>query len=119
MKKTIKNQRGIALIITVIALLFMSIIGVAILGITSSNSRLTNMDRKNQSTFYIAEAGANYMMREMRTWIEERESTMDSETFFQQLNNHFTRDVFTLDDFHINAGEQPVASITVNQVATN
>ena len=118
-KRIIKDNRGFALVFTILVLAVTSILGVAVLGLTTSNYKITKIDSRSQSTYYIAEAGINYMVDKLSIEAQENSGNYDtSEEFFQYLENQFTINSDTLDAFEINNGEQPIALITVSHVAT-
>ncbi|AJD92907.1 hypothetical protein JMA_35900 [Jeotgalibacillus malaysiensis] len=57
MKRYIDNQRGYSLLLTIFAVMFISIVGVSILSFTLNTTRVTVNEQVNQSSYYIAEAG--------------------------------------------------------------
>ncbi len=120
MKRIIKEQKGFALVITLLGLLVMSILGVTIIGVTTSNYNLTKIDSRSQSTYYIAEAGANYIIDKINKEVQENVSQFEtSAEFFQYIEDQFTNDTVILDSFEENYGEQPKAFITISQADTN
>ncbi|MDZ5710729.1 hypothetical protein [Jeotgalibacillus haloalkalitolerans] len=56
-KRYVNNQSGYSLLLTIFAVLFISIIGVSILSFTLNTTRVTVNEQVNQSSYYIAEAG--------------------------------------------------------------
>lgn len=120
MKRIIKEQKGFALVITLLGLLVMSILGVTIIGVTTSNYNLTKIDSRSQSTYYIAEAGANYIIDRINREVQENVSQFEtSAEFFQYIEDQFTNDTVILDSFEENYGEQPKAFITISQIGTD
>lgn len=134
MRKNVDNQNGFALIVTIIALAVMAILGFNIIGVTSAHYKMTREDGKSQSTYYIAEAGANYMMdrvnekvRDLKEWQEEQElqefleedpdgnKPMTKGEFFQYIEDAFLERTFTLSDFQVHGTEEPEASVTVTK----
>ena len=100
MKRIIKEQKGFALVITLLGLLVMSILGVTIIGVTTSNYNLTKIDSRSQSTYYIAEAGANYIIDRINREVQENVSQFEtSAEFFQYIEDQFTNDTVILDSF--------------------
>ena len=120
MKSILKEQKGFALVITLLGLLVMSILGVTIIGVTTSNYNLTKIDSRSQSTYYIAEAGANYIIDRINREVQENVSQFEtSAEFFQYIEDQFTNDTVILDSFEENYGEQPKAFITISQIGTD
>jgi type II secretory pathway component PulK len=74
LKKISKEQKGFAFIITILCLALMSILGFAIIGVTTSNFKMAKVDSRSQSSYYIAEAGANYMVDKINTEVEKNGS---------------------------------------------
>lgn len=95
----------------------MSILGVAILGITGSNFKMAKIDSRSQSAYYIAEAGINYMIDEIYTEVYKDNSMYESnEDFFRNIEEHFINYTFTLNNFEENNKLRPNALITVSWV---
>jgi len=120
LKKISKEQKGFAFIITILCLALMSILGFAIIGVTTSNFKMAKVDSRSQSSYYIAEAGANYMVDKINTEVEKNGSKYKTNSeFFQNIENNFTKNIDTLDSFEENNGQQPKAFITVSHVSTD
>lgn len=117
-KRRVKNQKGFALITTLLALALISTLGLAVIGVTTSTFKMTKIDSRSQSAYYIAEAGANYMIDKINKEAEENGSKYKtSAEFFQYIENQvIKKDLITLDSFEKNNSEQPKAFITVSQV---
>lgn len=56
-KKRLDNQSGYAMIITLLALLLITVIGASLMVMGMNTARITKSERDNQSSYYIAEAG--------------------------------------------------------------
>lgn len=120
MNQTLRKQNGFALLITVLGLAVISILGLAIMGVTASNLKMTKIDSRKQSTYYIAEAGINYVIDNINTEISKHNSEYETDDkFFQNLENLFTIAPITLNNFEKNYGEQPEAKISVKKIRTD
>ncbi len=120
MKVVGKNREGFTLIITILALVILFILGFSILGVSTSNYKMTKIDSKSQSAYYIAEAGINYMTDKINKEIQENGTKYNTSTeFFQYIENQFTKNTFSIDSFEKNNGEQPKTLINVTLLTTD
>lgn len=65
MKRRSGNQNGFVLVTVILALLLISVLGIAIIRITTSTFKMTKIDSKSQSAYYIAESGINKAVDEI------------------------------------------------------
>lgn len=123
MKKIIGNPEGFTLIIVTLVLALVSILGFAIMGVAMSNFNMTKIDSKSQSAYYIAEAGINYVIDDIYTWIEDDENidnNNDKEEFFGAIENEFCNAKPTkleFKEYKENSGIIPLAQVTVTRIA--
>ena len=59
-KKWFRNEKGFALTFVMLVLVVVSILGLAVVGMSTSAFRMTRIDSDSESAYYIAEAGINY-----------------------------------------------------------
>lgn len=117
MKNLLKEKRGFILITTILALALMSILGIAIMGVASSNFKMGKIDSRSQSAYYIAESGVNYIIDKINTEVNKDNSEFNTiQAFFRNIDNLFTKNTIVLENFEENSGEQPKAFITVSHV---
>lgn len=117
MKGIVEEQKGFVLVTIVLGLALISILGLAIIGVTTSDFKMTKIDARNQSAYYIAEAGANYIIDRINEDAQQNASKYQtSAEFFQHIEKQFIRDTIVLDNFGENNGKQPKALITLSQV---
>lgn len=115
-----KEQKGFVLITTIFALALISVLGVGIIGVTTSNLNMVKIDSRSQSAYYVAEAGANHMVDEINMKVQENsDKYQTSIDFFQYIENHFTNEIKVFDSFERNNQEQPMAFITVSRTDAN
>lgn len=55
-----KNEKGYALLVTIVAIVFLTILGVGIVSVSSKSLSTSTSERSGQSLYYLAEAGINY-----------------------------------------------------------
>ena len=110
MKNKIKQKDGFTLLITIIGLALMTTLGFAILTSTTNNFKATNLDSRNQSTFYVAEAGINYSVDHLQT-IVKRTDNSNKKNFFSNINKEIEKPITLYLDK--NFGEIPTAQITI------
>lgn len=58
----IQNEKGIALVMVLLILTVMTILGLALMGLTLNNMKMSSGERTYQSTYYIAESGITYTL---------------------------------------------------------
>lgn len=117
--KWLRNERGASLLLVLMTLLVLSILGTAIATVSFAHVKLTITDRDYQSTYYIAEAGANQAFNEITTVVEQVYQSRDDQTsFFSTLDHIFINEIDqSIDqDFEKQFGEQPQVSITIEQL---
>lgn len=104
------------LIITLLGLVIMSVLGLSIISIATSNYKITKVDSRSQGAYYIAEAGVNYMIDHIKEEVQKNSSRYNSSPeFFQYIENQFTKSTATLDSFDENNGIKPKAFVTVSR----
>jgi len=119
LRKLLGEEKGFALVATILILLIVSILGIAIVSTATSNLRLTRMDSRSQSAYYIAEAGLNEIVDRINTKIHDKNNNYKTgDDLFRDIESLFLKD-FTLDDFDLNRGEQPKSLVTVTCAATD
>ncbi|OGP50489.1 MAG: hypothetical protein A2Y79_06245 [Deltaproteobacteria bacterium RBG_13_43_22] len=67
MKKKIKDQKGIALVVVILMLLALSALGVAAINLTNVGTLITSNTKTSKQAFYLAEAGAERAREFLRT----------------------------------------------------
>lgn len=116
MKRKLKEQNGFTLIIAIISLAFMSILGMTILSVTTSHSRMVKVDSRSQSSYYIAEAGANHIINELKEGVSEQIKNESREEFFKRIEKIFenNKSLKELEEkFEKNNSYQPTVNIDV------
>ncbi|WP_368646302.1 pilus assembly PilX N-terminal domain-containing protein [Alkalibacterium putridalgicola] len=119
----IKNDEGSGLVLALMTLMVFSILGVALGTITIGSYKLGDVNRDDNSAYYIAEAGANMAYDELQTIINDTYKNNSNETSFyeaaeyQLFNSESTNKIQgkTYSDgfFEPQFGEQPEATIAI------
>ncbi|MCH1626578.1 pilus assembly PilX N-terminal domain-containing protein [Fredinandcohnia quinoae] len=139
--KYLKNEHGLSLFIVLLVLVVVSIMGISLMGMAASNVKMSTSDREYQSTFYIAEAGANKVMSEIKIKLEElyndiqskyKESEREEIYLYQAkvLLNGFVLDEYKYvnakaqtitryDNFSETFNEEPYADVAVKEIGAN
>jgi Tfp pilus assembly protein PilX len=137
----VKNERGYALLFTVLTIVFVSVIGIGLITITSNSNQTTVHERQDQSLYYTAEAGINITKAEIVNILNDKVSetidyinTVDIKDRSQSLFiTHFEgllNDKFCLNgqcnaysryynDFSLQNWKQPVANVVSNYRCEN
>lgn len=113
MRMKYKNENGYALVIVLIIFTVVSLLGMTILSVVTSEHKFTNIDSRNQSTFYVAEAGVNYVLSMINNEIENSGNYPTAGNFFDDFEAKFLNQEHTFDNFEENFGEKPKANIRV------
>jgi len=119
--KAFSNEQGMALVLVLLVLVVVSVIGMSILGIAASNVKMTTGEREYQSTYYIAESGANYMLNEIYSRIPTvYENTTSEDQFLSKFENSINLGAeITYDEFEKTFGQEPFAKIKVEKLSNN
>lgn len=108
------QEKGFSMIMILIIFAFVSILGITILYVVTSEHRFTRIDSRSQSAYYVAESGANYILSTINSEIETNFNDLSTEeAFFQAFETEFLNKKHIFDSFQENFGEQPVAEISV------
>lgn len=117
--KYIKKEEGFVLITILMIFVIVSILGIGLLSVSTSNFRQTGSERDFQAVYYIAEAGINQAIYDIGIKVDElSDETLSHVDFFEKLNDFIDTymgddGVKTLDNFEESFGEKPVATISV------
>lgn len=114
--KSINDEQGMALVVVLLVIVVVSIMGLSMLGLAASNSKMSSGDRDSQSAYYIAESGITYEMNLINKNIMSVYNPI-MQTFFSaaegnilNLNNNIT-----LPDgiFENSFGQKPTAVVKI------
>lgn len=89
-----KNEQGYALLITIFAIVLLSVLGIGMMTVSSNTLKTSTSERSNQSLYYLAEAGINYkeaiILDEInRIYAEEKANTSNRTGSEDTFNNTF------------------------------
>ncbi|TWE02563.1 PilX-like prepilin protein [Neobacillus bataviensis] len=119
--KSLNNEKGVALIVVLLVLVVISILGISLIGLASTNLKMSSGDRDTQSAYYIAESGVTYRMNMIEPKLKEAYGqAVTGSDFFTRVNN--TMEVGAVKeykDFEQTSGGQPVATTTIEQVPSS
>lgn len=86
--KTLKNQKGIALIVTIAILLMISLIGLAAVLTTDNETKISANKKNDAIAFYSAEGGLDYAQADMKSALNGIGSNViDRDTAISFLSN--------------------------------
>ncbi len=115
-KRMSTNEKGFTLIGVLAVFTIISVFGMSLVMLSITSVKTSNTEHDDQSVFYIAEAGANYMVNEIEQEvydIYDSNSNLTKEEFFIKLSNTLSRKETTYDNFEKVNGELPIASISI------
>jgi len=119
-KSLLKNDKGSALVMVMMALLVLSLLIGAVLTAATANFKTSLDERELQSSYYIAEAGAVYYMQDFKNHVVNCYSTTTTkDLFFEKLENERLGDsksVLYNTIFEQEYGTTPKAKITLQRV---
>lgn len=131
-KKYVQNEKGISLFIVLMVLVVVSIMGISLMGMAASNVKMNSSNREYQSTYYIAEAGANYVLANIKGELEElyqkvknenpKKSDSEKKAIFIQSARVLLTKYKSVDysDFSDTFGKKsPIATITIKELKEN
>ncbi|KGR74031.1 hypothetical protein [Ureibacillus sinduriensis] len=134
MEQNLKNENGYSMLIAFLLLVFVSVIGISLLSLSSNVLKISSSERADQSTYYIAEAGLNREVSSLNNTILKTYETIKSfynrlpdkdkatfnfeEEFFKAVALHVDTDTKTYTDFEPQFGEHPSAHIRISKINT-
>lgn len=71
--KRLRNENGYSLLLVFFVLMFISIAGISLLTVSANSLKTSSNERKDQTIYYIAEAGLNLKKAEMLTSLRQAE----------------------------------------------
>lgn len=114
--KIIKNRKGFSLVMVIIVLAILSLLGSTILSVATSEYNFTQIDSINQSAYYIAESGVNFVVNEINEKIVDfQNNPTTAEDFFEEFEAEFLVNDYIIDSFQENSGKQPVAVVKITK----
>lgn len=118
MKTILTEEEGSGLVLALMVLLVMSVLGASLGIVTVGSYQLGDINRDNNSAYYIAEAGANMAYEEIEKYVlKAYEDSNSSVSFFEKMekplgeNNNENSMVYN--EFDSQIGNQPTATIKV------
>ena len=91
LKQLLENEKGMALAVVLMVVVVFSLLGIGLISVAATNIKLATVDRSNQSAYYIAEAGANYKLAEMRKAVDDAYTTANNVSATQRESYFFSR----------------------------
>lgn len=123
LKKFLKNEKGSAMVLSLMVLMVLSVLGVALGTVTVGSFRLSDNSRDLNSAYYIAEAGANMAYEEIKGYTAEAYDVSNSSSiFFEKMNyplnlNNIKTNEKEYDEFADQQGNQPVAKVSIKPIS--
>lgn len=115
-----KEREGFALITVALALSLLSIFALVLINASSSNYKMANHDSRNQSAYYIAEAGANKLVSEISRDISLASKEFDDmDLFFNYFEGKYLRKNIVFDDFEKFKSTKPKAAVELIKKDSN
>ncbi|MEH7223079.1 pilus assembly PilX N-terminal domain-containing protein [Bacillus sp. JJ1566] len=118
----IQNEKGIALVMVLLILTVMTILGLALIGLTLNNMKMSSGERSYQSTYYIAESGVTYTMdRVNKNIVNLYNDSTDKGTFFSKIDEMVTliNNEPAYRNFEEAFGHTPEAKISITKIGNN
>jgi Tfp pilus assembly protein PilX len=120
-KKLMNNEKGMALVVVLMVLVVTSIMGVTLLELSANSIKKSSVESNYQSSYYIAESGATYMMNDINKNIMTfYNQSPDQITFFNNVESMLnSKTGCVYNDFETSFGQQPRAVISLQYTQTN
>lgn len=117
--KMIKNEKGSTFVLVMMILIVFTLLATCILGLMSHSLDSTVDDRREQSAYYIAEAGLRQELLNIEDAIDAaKNDSTDSDSFFKDLDKSIVKTSY-YDSFDEQYGETPKATIKVTKGAVS
>ena len=96
-----KNEKGYALLVTIVAIVLLTILGVGIVSVSSKSLTTSTSERTGHSLFYLAEAGINYkeaiLIEEInKIYLEEKNDASNLTNSPDKFDNSFDAKIAAL-----------------------
>lgn len=116
--KTNYERNGSALVLVLMVLMVVSLLGMTLLTVTTSNLKLTNKDRDNQAVYYIAEAGLREQLYKIKSGIYDVYSANgnDQDTFFAAIIERYKQGSY---NYEQSFGKIPKATVTFGNLISS
>ncbi|MFS0775785.1 PilX N-terminal domain-containing pilus assembly protein [Neobacillus sp. 3P2-tot-E-2] len=113
------NEHGMALVTVMMVLVVVSVMGVSLMGLAASNTKMTTGERDTQSSYYIAESGINARLNELSSLIRtEYNNAVSGPNFFSRVENLFVEKNYGVETFEKSLGHQPSATVKIQALNT-
>lgn len=116
-----KNEKGFVLVTILMILFIVSILGIGLLSVSTSNFKQIGSERDFQAVYYIAESGINRAIYDVGKEVDDLSNeSLSHEEFFEYLNSFI--DIYMdgggkiVNEFEESFGEKPVATISIELV---
>lgn len=109
----ISSEKGGSLITVLMVLVVLSVLGMGLATVAFANIKLTTVDRDYQSTYYIAESGANQTVAYLIPKVNElSEQSLSHDEFFNLLDQYINSELeVTIADYQSSFGDMPQATV--------
>ncbi|MFB1051783.1 PilX N-terminal domain-containing pilus assembly protein [Paraliobacillus sp. JSM ZJ581] len=120
-KLRLKEENGSILATVLMTLTVLSLLGIALATASFANVNLSSVDRAYQSTFYIAEGGANQTYASIESIVNDvYDSTSNQAEFYTTFNNKLDElDNKVLTNFSSIFKDNPSANISIQELNTS
>jgi len=115
----LNNEKGVALVMVLLILTVVTILGLALMGLTLNNMKMSSSDRTYQSTYYIAESGVTYTLDKMnKNIVNIYNDSTNKTTFFSKIDSMFTdiNNELPYTNFEEAFGHKPEAKILIEKI---
>ncbi|MBS4177850.1 DUF7305 domain-containing protein [Lederbergia citrea] len=113
-RKQLANESGGSLVFVLLVLVMFTILGMSLLALGINNVKMSAGERKDQSTYYIAEAGIVQSMSDIKKGVREIKAKTENE-FYAKADSFFAS--LPPPTFEENFGSQPTADVWVKKEA--
>ncbi|MCH1626589.1 DUF7305 domain-containing protein [Ferdinandcohnia quinoae] len=118
--KYFKNEHGLSLFIVLLVLVVISIMGISLMSMATSNIKMNASNRDYQSTYYIAEAGATKVLYDIEKELERLYNENENKDDFLELARYeLDGKVIIYNKFEKSFGKKPIATVTVKKNGDN
>ena len=116
--KQSSNEKGMALVVVLLVLTVISIVGLSLMGFAVNNMKMSSGESNYQSSYYIAESGANLKMNDINNnMLTYYNQALDGSTFFSNAERYMSLGTdSTYSDFDSSFSQQPSAKVRIEKV---
>jgi Tfp pilus assembly protein PilX len=118
--KFVNNEQGMALVTVMMVMVVVSVLGLSLMSLAASNTKMTTGERDAQSSYFIAESGITLRVNELSSQIKtEYNNAVTGPNFYSNAQALFVEKTYGAGIFELVNGHQPTAKVKIEILNTS